>query len=256
MSRLLCRLVLVLAALACVERAQGAGRAHSDAEVVLQITSITPGSTLNLIGSGVKQVGTTSTAVYDSLNRLRIGGTFPASGVNVPMTVGGRFELDIQAGVRTDFLSLGESAELQIDISSNLAIQNTGITDATLSFAFEREYFLNTFLNDHTEFGRARGEFEMLATSFDSAGIESDRFPFSYEGQVLLGAGSAGPQDHFNFDLLIPAGGSGSVAMHAMAYSQVALVPEPGSAVLLIVGAAALVFTRRRISCWHPVANL
>lgn len=233
--------VVLLGWLFGVDRAQAAARAHADAEAVLEIASSTPGSTLNFVGSGVKQVGALSSSVYDSLNRLRIAGAFPTSGVNVPMSTGQKIEIDIQAGVRTDSLSLGQSAEFQIDIYSNLAVQNTGAIDAIVTFAFEREYFLHTFLDDTgTVFGQARGEFSLLATSYDSSGVESDRFSLPYEAEIRQGVGGAGPQDHFNFELMIPAGGSGSVAMHAMARSQVAIVPEPGAALMLVTGAAML----------------
>src|SRR6478609_1510375 len=82
--------------------------AHTDAEIVLRLDGITQSgtanpATLDVFGSGSRQVGPLTPAVFDSFNQVRISGTLPPDNTPVamlpaPFPNGDRLELDAQSG--------------------------------------------------------------------------------------------------------------------------------------------------------------
>jgi hypothetical protein len=246
-------MVLQLAiSLAATPHACAAARAFTDVEVDLKIVSFTPGATVSFVGSGTGQLnpGPLPGAVTDDFNRLRIAGVVPADNVPVPMSVGHFLEFDAQAEVRTDTLAPGQATFIRIDHTGLMEFQNTGSTDATITFDIEREHRLRSFLDDPaTEFARAHKTFSLSAFTFDASGVAVDSFPLlvNFDQEAQQGVQSTGPSDHFNFTLFVPAGGSGRITMASTGFSEVRLVPEPGAMLLAASGAASsLIGWRRR----------
>jgi hypothetical protein len=235
--------------------AWGAATAHTDAEIALRLDGITQSgttnpATLDVFGAGSRQVGPITPAVFDAFNRVRISGvtnpTAPVAMTAAPFPSGSQLELDSQVGVETDTLSLGQSAELLITLTGTVDIANHNAFDATMNIFYEREFFLRTTINNPAaEQALSHGTFHILGKSFDSTGTIVDQFSRDFD-QAQAVEDFANPEEKFNFNFVIPAGGTGRFDMTATAYSRVAVVPEPAGFVLIAFGMGALATARRQ----------
>jgi len=221
--------------------------ASADAEIVLRLDGMHQTGTnlpaeLSIQGFGSRHVGTLSPAVYQSLNRVRVSGATVPNNSPVAMEpsptplMGDKLELDAQAGVRTNTLGPGQSAELAITILGAVQIVNANAFDVTIDFFYEREFILNTSLGDPLmESALARGEFSILGRSYDNLGGIADEFTRAFDQTVVAGD-YQNPEEKFGFQFLVPAGGTASFDLSATAFSRVAVVPEPASLVPFTLG--------------------
>src|SRR4029079_6957312 len=147
---------------------------------------------------------------------------------------------------RTKRLAPGESADFLLTLTGAMDIANHNAFDATMNIRYEREYFLtSSLMNAATEQALSHGTFHILGQSFTAAGAPVDTFQRDFD-QALSNGTSANPEEKFNFNFLVPAGGTARFDMAATAYSRVALVPEPASLAMFSLGALALAVISRR----------
>lgn len=232
-------------AAATTDPAAAATFATGQTEVVLGVKAATPAADLSFSAFGSRQIGPITPSVHRSSNTIRVKETnmvndaILADNVVAPLTVGWELDLVAMAGVLPTFLTPGQTAAFMIEFYGELNVENTGALDAQVTFALEREYFLNAPVDDPaTYFTRAGATFSMTAQSLDAFGVQADSSAYALDGETSQGARFITPNDRFDFTLMIPAGGTGRVQLFTTGYASIRQVPEPSALATCVCGLA------------------